>query len=77
MMNEWKGFKEGKWCNEINVRDFIQNNYTPYDVDDKFLVGTTDKTKKVWNRCSELLSEELEKHVLDIDVDNMYGINNF
>ena len=77
MMNEWKGFKEGKWCNEINVRDFIQNNYTPYDGDDKFLVGTTDKTKKVWNRCSELLSEELEKHVLDIDVDNMSGINNF
>ena len=76
-MNEWKGFKEGKWCNEINVRDFIQNNYTPYDGDDKFLVGTTDKTKKVWNRCSELLSEELEKHVLDIDVDNMSGINNF
>ena len=77
MKEEWKNFKEGNWMNEVNVRDFIQNNYTSYDNDESFLVSTTDKTKKVWNKCSELLDEELKKHVLDIDVDNMSGINNY
>ena len=77
MKEEWINFKEGKWMNEVNVRDFIQNNYTSYESDETFLVSTTDKTKNVWNKCSELLDEELKKHVLDIDVDNMSGINNY
>ena len=51
----------------LDTRIFIQNNYTSYLDDEKFLVTTTDKTKKVWNKCSDLLKEELEKHVLDID----------
>lgn len=76
-MNEWKNFKEGVWCNEINVSDFIQKNYKPYDGNEDFLVGTTQKTDKIWNKCTDLLKEELQKHVLDIDVDHMSGINSF
>ena len=75
MKEEWKGFKEGNWCNEINVRDFIANNFVSYDGDETFLVGKTDKTAKVWGKCEDLLKEELKKHVLDIDVDHMSAIN--
>ena len=76
-MDAWKNFKEGKWMNEINVSDFIKSNYTKYDGDETFLKGTTKKTDSVWGKCSELLKEELKKHVLDIDVDHMSGINAF
>ncbi|MGN1372316.1 MAG: formate C-acetyltransferase [Candidatus Coprovivens sp.] len=75
MKEEWKGFREGNWCNEINVRDFIANNFVSYDGDETFLVGKTDKTAKVWGKCEDLLREELKKHVLDIDVDHMSAIN--
>ncbi len=77
MREEWQGFNEGLWCNEINVSDFIKRNYTSYNEDESFLTGPTDKTKKVWNKCSDLLKEELKKSVLDIDTDHMSGINNF
>lgn len=77
MKNEWRNFKEGNWCNKIDVRDFIQSNYTSYDKDESFLTGKTEKTTRVWNKCEELLKEELKKKVLDIDVDNMSGINSF
>ncbi len=77
MKEQWKGFKGGDWCNRIDVKDFIKNNYTKYDGDESFLESTTDKTDKVWGKCTELLKEELKKHVLDIDVDHMSGINNF
>ena len=77
MKEEWKGFKEGVWTKEINVSDFIKTNYKRYDEDESFLEGTTEKTNRVWNKCSDLLKEELKKHVLDIDVDNMSGINAF
>ena len=76
-MEAWKDFKEGKWMREINVSDFIKSNYTKYDGDETFLKGTTKKTDSVWGKCSELLKEELKKHVLDIDVDHMSGINAF
>ena len=76
-MEAWKDFKEGKWMREINVSDFIKSNYTEYDGDETFLKGTTKKTDSVWGKCSELLKEELKKHVLDIDVDHMSGINAF
>ena len=76
-MKEWKNFKEGKWNKEINVEEFIQLNYEKYDEDESFLAGVTDKTKKVWSKCEELLKEELKKHVLDIDVDHVSGINNY
>lgn len=68
-------FKGEKWKNEINVRDFIQSNYKFYDGNEDFLVGTTERTDKIWNKCSELLKEELKQGVLDIDVDHVAGIN--
>lgn len=77
MKEQWKNFKGGNWCNKVDVRDFIQNNYTSYEGNQEFLSGTTPKTDKVWSKCTELLKEELKKHVLDIDVDNMSGIDNF
>ena len=77
MKEQWKGFRGGNWCNRIDVKDFIQNNYKGYEGDKSFLEGKTDKTSKVWNQCSDLLKEELKKHVLDIDVDHMSGIDNF
>ena len=77
MKEQWKSFKGGNWCNRIDVRDFIQTNYKSYEGNESFLCGTTSKTKKVWDKCSDLLKEELKKHVLDIDVDNMSGIDSF
>ena len=77
MKEQWKNFKGGNWCNRIDVRDFIQNNYKSYEGNEDFLCGTTPKTKKVWDKCSTLLKEELKKHVLDIDVDHMSGIDSF
>ena len=76
-MEAWKNFKKGTWNEEINVEEFIQLNYSEYDGDESFLVGPTDKTKKVWSKCEDLLKEELKKHVLDIDVDHVSGINNY
>ena len=58
----WSSFQGGIWEKEIDVRDFIQKNYTPYNGDESFLVGTTKKTDKVWKKCSELLEEELKKY---------------
>ena len=76
-MEEWKNFKGELWKKEINVSDFIKNNYKEYTRDESFLSGTTKKTDKVWGKCLDLLKEELERHVLDIDTDNMSGINSF
>ena len=76
-MDQWKNFKEGIWQKTINVSDFIQKNYTQYNGDESFLSPKSNKTTIVWNKCEELLKEELEKHVLDIDVDHMSGINAF
>ena len=77
LREEWISFKEGKWMNEVDVRDFIQKNYTAYYEDESFLANKTEKTNKVWSKCNTLLEEELKKHVLDIDVDNMSGVNNY
>ena len=69
---EWKdlGFKEGKWDKYIDVRDFIQNNYTPYEGDSSFLKGATDKTKKLWEEVLELYKKERENGgVLDCSTD--------
>ncbi len=66
---QWKGFKKGDWESEINVRDFIQHNYTPYEGDGTFLSGTTEKTQKLWNEVLELYKQEHDAlgGVLDID----------
>lgn len=66
---QWNGFNLGDWQDEINVRDFIQKNYTPYEGDSSFLAGTTEKTKKLWDEVLELYKKEhnSEGGVLDID----------
>ncbi len=76
-MEQWKDFKEGAWCHEINVRDFIQKNYVPYDGDESFLSGPTEKTKRVLKVYDDMCKEEVKKHVIDIDVDHPAGINAF
>ncbi|SHN65674.1 formate C-acetyltransferase [Butyrivibrio hungatei DSM 14810] len=61
-MNEaWRGFKGTHWLDDVNVRDFIQNNYTQYDGDESFLADATDATNKLWGRLQELQKEEREK----------------
>ena len=77
MKEEWNGFKDGIWTEEVNVSDFVLKNYQKYDEDESFLSGTTEKTNRVLARVNDLLKEELKKHVLDIDVDHMSGINAF
>ncbi|HQR07162.1 MAG TPA: formate C-acetyltransferase [Gemmatales bacterium] len=62
----WQGFKPGLWQKEVNVRDFIQQNYQPYQGDASFLAGATERTKGIWNRLNELFVEERKKGVLDI-----------
>lgn len=66
---QWKDFENGEWQSEINVRDFIQRNYTPYEGDSSFLAGTTEKTKKLWDEVLDLYKQERESEgsVLDID----------
>ena len=66
---QWKNFNKGDWETEINVRDFIQRNYTPYNGDESFLAGATPKTTKLWNEVLELYKKEKESEgsVLDID----------
>ena len=67
---QWKDFVPGKWSNEINVRDFIQKNYTPYTGDSKFLAPATEKTKKLWDKVLDLYKQEKENGgVLDISDD--------
>ncbi len=68
MKPEWNGFNGGIWEKEINVREFIQKNYTPYDGDDSFLVGPTENTKALWSQVMELSKKEREAGgVLDMD----------
>ena len=68
MRAEWEGFNNGAWQKEINVRDFIQKNYTPYDGDESFLAGPTDATKELWKETLELQKKEREAGgVLDMD----------
>jgi formate C-acetyltransferase len=62
----WRGFKTGLWQKDINVRDFIQQNYQPYEGDDSFLAPATSRTKKLWSYLNKLFAEERKKGVLDI-----------
>ena len=63
---QWEGFKPGFWESEINVRDFIQQNYEPYEGDESFLAPATDRTSKIWDQLNQLFVEERKKGVLDI-----------
>ena len=74
----WEGFVKGNWCDEVDVRDFIQLNYTPYEGDASFLAGPTEKTLRVWNTLEEkYLSEERKVRILDIDTDTPADIDAF
>ena len=72
---QWDGFEGRQWKEEINVRDFIQKNYTPYDGDESFLEGATEATDKLWEILQGLQKEERAKGgVLDMDTDIVSGI---
>ena len=64
---QWEGFRSGQWQRTVDVRSFIQKNLTPYTGDERFLAGPTDRTKKVWKRCEELLLQELHQGILDVE----------
>ena len=73
----WAGFKGDLWRKEINVRDFIQNNYTPYEGDDSFLKPSSEKTRKVWNKLTEMFKTEREKGVYDAETKLPQGITTY
>lgn len=73
----WNGFAAGEWQRSIDVRSFIQKNWTPYLGDDAFLTGPTRRTKAVWKRCEELLLQELKNGILDVDTHRVSGIDNY
>ena len=74
-MDAWRGFNKGNWCDEIDVRNFINRNYTPYEEDESFLKGPSEKTKKLWEKVSQLLKEESNRGgVFDVDTDTISTI---
>ncbi len=76
---EWDSFnREGEWTKEIDVRSFIQANYTPYEGDSSFLNGPTEKTTKLWDKVLDLYNKEREKGgVLDVDTKTPSGVNRY
>lgn len=75
MREQWQGFKGAKWQDEVDVRDFIQNNYKPYNGDESFLVEPTDSTNKLWDELQKLQKEERAKGgVLDMETEVVSSI---
>ena len=73
MREEWSGFTPGIWEKEINVRDFIQRNYTPYEGDDTFLAGPTKRTEELWAQVMDLtLKERAKGGVLDMYLQSLH-----
>ena len=78
MRNEWNGFTEGHWVEDVNVRDFIQRNYTPYDGNADFLEEPTENTQILWDYVQSLQKEERQKGgVLDMETEVVSGINSY
>ena len=73
----WTSFKGDVWKNEINVENFIEQNYTEYKGDESFLKPSSKKTIKVWKICKKLLAKERKLRLLDVDLKHISGINNF
>ena len=72
---QWAGFKGRNWTHSVDVRSFIQDNYTPYDGDESFLEGPTEATNKLWGRLQELQKEERAKGgVLDMETEVVSGL---
>ena len=73
----WQGFRTGEWRHLVNVRNFIQKNYTPYEGDESFLAPTTPSTDKVLAKANALIMEELKKGIIDVETGVVSGIDNF
>lgn len=73
----WKGFRTGEWRHLVNVRNFIQKNYTPYTGDESFLAPASPRTQKVWEKSHQLILEELHKGIMDVETNVVSGIDNF
>ena len=78
MFEQWNGFKKGKWQDEINVRDFIQLNYTPYEGSEDFLAGPTERTKRVYAKLADLLKTEQDRGgVYEIDTETVTSLTTY
>ncbi|MGB4250951.1 MAG: pyruvate formate lyase family protein, partial [Limnochordia bacterium] len=77
MARAWEGFKPGRWCETIDVRDFIQSNYTPYYGDEGFLAEPTARTASLWSRVNDLIQEEVRNKTIKVDLERFSGIDNF
>lgn len=77
LKEQWLNFVEGNWTENVDVRDFIQKNYEPYEGNKEFLSEATQRTKCIFKKASALMKEEIEKGVLDIDTEHISGIDNF
>jgi len=77
MREEWYEFNPGSWTTDINVRSFIQHNYTPYEGDASFLVGPTKRTLELWDKVMELMKEENQKGILDAETSKPSTITTF
>ncbi|NLD17967.1 MAG: formate C-acetyltransferase, partial [Tissierellia bacterium] len=73
----WDGFNPGKWSEGIDVRDFIQKNYIPYEGDEEFLVDSSDNTKSLWEKTSNLIQDEIKNKTINVDLETFSGIDNF
>ena len=73
----WEGFRTGEWRHLVNVRNFIQKNYTPYTGDAGFLAPASERTKKVWEKAHALIIEEVEKGIIGVETWTVSGIDNF
>ncbi len=72
-MNPWRGFAGEGWRQTIDVRDFIQNNYTPYTGDEGFLAPITPKTRAVWEKAEALIREETDRGLIDVETGRFSG----
>ncbi len=77
MFKQWEGFNLGSWSEGIDVRNFIQKNYTAYEGDKSFLAGPTEKTEKVFDKVQALIVEEIKKGIIDVSTDRVSGIDNY
>lgn len=77
MAEAWAGFKAGRWSETIDVRDFIQQNYTPYYGDESFLAGPSARTAELWRQVDALIQEEVRSQTIKVDLERFSGIDNF
>lgn len=77
MFKQWENFNEGTWTTEIDVRNFIQKNYSLYEDDKSFLKGTTEKTNKLWEKVNNLILKEINEGDIDIETNEISNIDNF